>query len=189
MFLIIDFEATCWDKNTDEGRIKSNRNENEIIEIGNIIVDDNYKIISSPSGLYVRPKLNPVLSEFCTQLTGIKQSQVDNALDFVDAMKVLKHNVHLITDKDLRDMVFCSWGFYDQRQLTRDCERNDVEYPFNVHRSLKHEFAERHKIKPCGMVQALKMLNIELEGHHHSGCDDAYNIAKIFIREWSKVKE
>jgi inhibitor of KinA sporulation pathway (predicted exonuclease) len=182
MFLIVDFEATCWDKTTDEGRVKTNRNENEIIEIGYSIVTDDYQIIKS-QGLFVKPQLNPILSDFCKQLTGIEQFTIDNANDFKTVMDIWQHNVYLITDRNLSDFIFCSWGFYDHRQLAKDCKRNNIEVPFKISRSLKHEFAEKYKIKPVGMSKVLSMLNIPLEGHHHSGVDDAYNIAKIFIKE------
>jgi len=182
MYLIVDFEATCWDRNTDEGRVKSNRNENEIIEIGYSIVTDDYRIILS-QGLFVKPQLNPMLSDFCRRLTGIEQFTIDIAKDFRTVIDIWRENVYLITEKSLSNFIFCSWGFYDHRQLAKDCKRYDIEVPFKISRSLKHEFAERHKIKPIGMDKALTMLDIPLEGRHHRGVDDAYNIAKIFVKE------
>jgi len=72
MYLIIDLEATCWERN--EGHY----GENEIIEMGAIVVDDDYEIIGEIQR-FARPVRNPILSEFCKKLTSIKQSDVDSA--------------------------------------------------------------------------------------------------------------
>jgi inhibitor of KinA sporulation pathway (predicted exonuclease) len=54
-------------------------------------------------------------------------------------------------------------------------------YPFGPsHINVKTLFALKHKLgHELGMAGALKYLNIELEGTHHRGKDDARNIAKI----------
>ena len=39
MYLIVDLEATCW-KSREE-----HRSENEIIEIGSVVVSDNYEVL------------------------------------------------------------------------------------------------------------------------------------------------
>ena len=48
------------------------------------------------------------------------------------------------------------------------------------HISLKHQFAEIKNVKPCGMMKALNILKLSLDGIHHRGIDDAKNISKIF---------
>jgi inhibitor of KinA sporulation pathway (predicted exonuclease) len=61
--LIIDFEATCSNDNT----IK--REQMEIIEFAAILTDKiNLKIIKEFSE-FIRPEINPQLTDFCTELT------------------------------------------------------------------------------------------------------------------------
>lgn len=36
---------------------------------------------------YVRPGINPVLTDYCKDLTGIEQCQVDNGISLLDALK------------------------------------------------------------------------------------------------------
>ena len=87
------------------------------------------------------------------------------------------------TGYSAKNITFCSWGYYDKKQLIKDCERHKVKYPFLKHRSLKHEFARKRNIKPKGMRKALQICKLQLKGTHHRGIDDARNIAAIFIKE------
>jgi inhibitor of KinA sporulation pathway (predicted exonuclease) len=79
-------------------------------------------------------------------------------------------------------MVFASWGYYDQRQITRVCKRFGLLYPFAVdaHISLKHEHATFYELeRPMGMDGALRYHGLSLVGTHHRGLDDARNISQI----------
>ncbi len=176
MYLIIDLEATCWERN--EGHY----GENEIIEIGAIVVDDDYKIISEIQR-FARPVRNPILSEFCKKLTSIKQSDVDSAEAFPDVLQDFQAEAERLSGQRLRDLIFCSWGDYDRNQLMRDCQYHKLDYPFGKHRNVKKEFARNHRIKPVGIPRSLGLLGISFEGSPHRGIDDARNIARIFIHE------
>ncbi len=175
--LLIDLEATCWERGEERGR------QGEIIEIGAVLVDEEFE----PAGefqTFVKPKANPVLSGFCIKLTSITQAQVDTAPQLPEAMRAFVTDVERQAGRRIRELEFLSWGFYDRKQFERECAIRGIRYPFGLHRSVKHEFAERRKMRPCGMEQALKMLGIPLEGTHHRGIDDARNIARIFKAEW-----
>ena len=98
MKAVLDLECTC-----DEPQFP--RNEMEIIEIGAVIIDDNFNIIDK-FDVFVKPTIHTQLSEFCTHLTSITQDQVDNGLDFEEALTALqdffvKYNVE----------TWYSWGF------------------------------------------------------------------------------
>ena len=190
MYLIIDLEATCW--RHGEGRrgesisfdftsdLKSK--QNEVIEIGAIVLDDTREVLGEIQR-FVRPVRNPILSEFCKQLTSIRQSDVDKAQIFPDMLVDFQKQAEGISGQRLADLVFCSWGDYDRKQLMKDCQYHRVPYPFGVHRNVKTEFARKRRIKPVGIARALNILRMPLEGTHHRGIDDARNITKIFRHE------
>jgi 3'-5' exoribonuclease 1 len=178
MYLVIDLEATCW-----EDRFR--KDESEIIEIGAILLDGGYNILGEFQ-TFIRPMKNPVLSEFCKELTSIQQEDVDGAEMFPIAFKKFIKEIEEAAGCSIKDMVFCSWGYYDKKQLIKDCQLHNIKYPFPRHRSLKHEFAKRKGMKPKGLKKTLQFCGIKLDGTHHRGIDDARNIAKIFIKEWSK---
>jgi len=78
-----------------------------------------------------------------------------------------------------------SWGHYDKKQILaesalKNYSGNIFELLNKKHISLKHEFARARKERTCGMASALGKLDLQLEGTHHRGIDDAKNIAKIF---------
>ena len=176
MYLIIDVEATCWERN------QGHYGENEIIEIGAVVVNDSYEILGDIQR-FVRPVRNPVLSEFCTKLTSIVQSDVDSADIFPHVLQDFQNEVERISGQKMRNMTFCSWGDYDRNQFMRDCDYHGISYPFGKHRNVKKEFARRHRVRPTGITGALKILGTRFEGSHHRGIDDARNIARIFIHE------
>ena len=167
-YVIADLEATCWERGADPARM-------EIIEIGAVILASAAGEVTSEFGEFVRPILEPVLSEFCTRLTGIQQLDVESASTFVE---VFPRFVDWI---GFRPYVLCSWGAYDLRQFQIDCKRHDLSIPDELarHVNLKQLFAGQQGIRPCGMKDALRRLGIPLEGDHHRALDDARNIAKI----------
>lgn len=180
MFLIIDLEATCWE------RSEGHWGENEIIEIGAVIVDDDHEIMGEIQR-FVRPVRNPILSGFCMKLTSIKQSDVDVAQTFPDVLQDFQNQVEKASGRRLSDLVFYSWGDYDRKQLMKDCRYHRIPYPFGVHRNLKREFARKHRIRPVGIPGALRLLGIRFEGSHHRGIDDARNIARVFRHESTRT--
>ncbi|KAJ1357627.1 hypothetical protein KIN20_015807 [Parelaphostrongylus tenuis] len=69
--LILDFEATC----SDDGPILPYQ---EIIEFPVAKLDVKSWTITSTFHQYVKPTANPIITSFCTHLTGIIQEMVDN---------------------------------------------------------------------------------------------------------------
>lgn len=176
-YIIVDLEATCW--NDDQLREKY---QSEIIEIGAVKVNDKLEIVDTFQ-VFIKPKLNLVLSDFCKELTSITQEEVTNGMSFSEAI------IRFLSWIGDEPYCLCSWGFYDKKQFKLDCELHNLSTNWLKHHiSVKHQFCANRKIKRVGMPTALKMLEIPLEGTHHRGIDDAKNIAKIFIRVFSELK-
>jgi 3'-5' exoribonuclease 1 len=170
-YIILDLEATCWQD-------KNQQHTSEIIEIGAVCVNQNKEIISQFSE-FVKPILNPQLSNFCKDLTSIAQSQIDTAKTYDFVIQKFKEWININ-----EEYVLCSWGFYDKSQFKADCSLHklDIKWLTN-HISLKHQYAEIKNLnKPIGMGGALKLEKLSLDGTHHRGIDDAKNIAKIFLK-------
>ena len=176
-YIILDLEATCWkDRNVNK--------QNEIIEIGALKIDKNGNYINEFSE-FIKPKLNPELSDFCKELTTIKQAEIDSADTYEIVIKKFKEWIN-----ENESYVLCSWGFYDKNQFLKDCELHSINTNWlNNHISLKHQYAEIKNLKkPVGMGIALKKEGLVLEGVHHRGIDDARNISKIFKSNFGKWK-
>ncbi len=169
-FIIVDLEATC----CNGGSIP--RNEMEIIEIGAVALENRtYNIISEFDTL-VKPVRNPKLTQFCTKLTSISQTMVDNCETFSQALDKFKD---WLSNFDKPE--FCSWGNYDKNQLIRDCQYHKLDYPFNsYHINIKKRFAQKNGLaKPVSLGKAIRMVNLEFVGTPHRGIEDAKNMARL----------
>lgn len=80
--LVIDFEATCEAPNVMGSREPRPLLRPEIIEFPIVLVHLKTSRIVARSTHYVKPSENPVLSQFCIELTGITQAQIDSAQCF-----------------------------------------------------------------------------------------------------------
>ncbi|MGW2542113.1 exonuclease domain-containing protein [Kitasatospora sp. NPDC001574] len=167
---VVDVEATCWEGRPPPGAV------NEIIEIGLTVVDLGTGERVGRHRILVRPARSAV-SEFCTELTGLTQAEVDTGLDFAAACRLLA------ADHRAGALPWASWGDYDRNQFTRQCKATGIAYPFgHRHTNAKAVFTEAHGLrKRPGMAQALEIAGLPLEGRHHSGEDDAWNIAALVL--------
>ncbi|MEA5597299.1 3'-5' exonuclease [Rivularia sp. UHCC 0363] len=178
-FLILDLEATC----SNDGGIPSE--EMEMIEIGAVMLNRSTWEIDAEYQKFIKPVRHPKLTEFCTELTTITQQDVDTAPTFPEVIPYFKQWVDSYPNH-----IFCSWGNYDKKQFIQDCEFHHLDYPFGAeHRNIKKEFSLYigDNKKRFGMAEALQHLEIELQGTHHRGIDDARNIAAIY-KYMNKVK-
>lgn len=167
-YIILDLEATCWN---------DRKGTNEIIEIGAVKIIDG-KIVDEFQR-FVKPILDTTLSDFCKQLTSIKQEDIDSADIFPIVIKEFKDWIG-------KDYFLCSWGFYDRKQFTADCNLHKIPaYWLINHISIKHQYKDIKKFKEghqLGLGKALKIEGVKFDGIPHRGIDDAKNIAKIFIK-------
>lgn len=170
-YILVDLEATCWEKGTSPARM-------EIIEIGAIRLEAGSWRSLDEFERFVRPVEEPHLSDFCRELTGIRQGDVDAAAEFGP---VFDEFLHWIGEEPL---TLCSWGAYDLRQFELDCRRHERPLPAELrnHLNVKQAFADWRGARPCGMKKALRILDLEMVGRHHRGIDDVRNIARICRR-------
>lgn len=169
-YLVVDLEATC----SDDGSIA--KREMEIIEIGAVLVDGSSLQPVDEFQRFVRPVRRPVLTQFCIELTSIKQENVEAAAGFVEVVAQMKRWMY-----GGDPFLFCSWGDYDRKQLAQDSDLHGIAYPMpGGHVNLKRAFSDRQGIiKKFGMAGAVAHVGLELEGTHHRGIDDARNIARL----------
>jgi inhibitor of KinA sporulation pathway (predicted exonuclease) len=114
------------------------------------------------------------VSAFCTELTGLTQADVDGGVDFATACEMVRDELRG------RFRTWASWGEYDRRQFERQCV-GGVGYPFGSrHINVKERFATAFGLRRgIGMSRALAHAGLPLEGRHHRGDGDAWNIAAI----------
>lgn len=171
-FIIYDLEATCWLGRPPHG-------VNEVIEIGAIKMNPYGEEIGRFSK-FVKPKMNPVLSHFCKQLTSIQQEDIDRALGFPKVIEVFKNWIDIYEDQYL----LCSWGGFDEVLLKNDCNLHGLETDWlaqciNVKKQY-HNYKRSEKER--GLKTSIQAEGFDFGGNHHRAISDAENLAKIFSR-------
>lgn len=176
-YIIFDLEATCVEDKTIPF-------QNEIIEIGAVKLNSQLEKVGEFT-TFIKPIINPTLTDFCTRLTTITQSQVDEAGTFSEGLQAF---LEFIGDEEY---VLLSWGGYDKNQLTKDCELHSLQNGFlKQHYNLKklhHEKILLKKDRQMGMKAALRNAGLKIVGTHHRGLDDAINIARILQKHQEEL--
>jgi ERI1 exoribonuclease 2 len=95
--IVIDFESTCWENNRD-GK------QPEIIEFPAVLLNIRTGMIEEVFQQYVLPVENPILSDFCVKLTGIKQDDVENGMPLQTCLSLFCSWIKEISEK--RRLVF-----------------------------------------------------------------------------------
>lgn len=185
---VVDFEATCGDGVPAD--------EMEIIEFAVILARPDWTPV--PGGefcRFVRPRLHPVLSKFCLELTTIPQNEVDWSPGFPEVLADFgtwlgAHGV------DREEVTFCSWGEFDKRQLLRECARWEVPYPFTPSHANLRILAARQlglrRNQKQGLTAVAALLGMDFRGTHHRGIDDCRNtlaIMRTLLEQTEALKE
>ena len=175
-FLILDFEAN---QNTRYPDVK------EIIEFPVLKLNVKTLEIESTFHTYVQPTVEPSITAFITDLTGITQDMVKGKPIL---SMVLDQLHHWMMSEGLLDgkvnFIFVTCGDWDLKTaLSNNCAFLKLEYHDYLKRwiNIKAYFQLVTGKKGSGMDSMLTDLGLTLDGRHHSGIDDSRNIAKILV--------
>ncbi|KAJ1097161.1 hypothetical protein NDU88_002287, partial [Pleurodeles waltl] len=190
--IIIDFESTCWKDTKHFGQ--------EIIEFPAVLLNTSNGEVESEFHTYVQPQEHPILSEFCTELTGIKQDQVEEGIPlkiclsqfccWIQKIQTEKKIVFLSatsnhpTQED-KLCAFVTWSDWDLEVcLLYECRRKQIRKPdiLNSWIDLRATYKQYYNRKPKGLNGALQDLGITFSGREHSGLDDSRNTARLAWR-------
>lgn len=174
---VIDFEATC------EENCQSYRHE--IIEFPIVLIDVEKMEIVDSFQEYVRPLVNPKLTKFCTQLTGITQEVVDKA----DIFPVVLNRVEEWLDSRMNSGEFSfavltdgPWDMF--RFMFYQCKESKIDMPSWSKQwvNIRKAYCNFYQCSRGGIETMLTSLGMTFEGSPHSGIDDAQNIARIAMK-------
>lgn len=167
--VVIDLEAQCWKGNPPKGY------EKDIIEIGVATVCLYSLKAEYGEGILVKPDKCQI-SPFCTKLTSITQEMIEE-----DGVPLGRACRRIMEKYSGRKRVWGSWGNYDKSALGSECHRRGVKYPMSkTHWNIKSIVVPfLGWDREIGLDGAIKEMELEFEGVHHRGVDDAYNTARI----------
>jgi len=185
---VLDFECTC-DEDDKNAEVR-NKWVHEIIEFPVVFLNTATLEVDFIFHTFVRPIEIPILTEFCINLTGIKQENVDPAPILPDVIiefqKFLDdHFLSPVWEPENGKATFAlatdgRWDF--ESFLLPECLRKSIPYPeFSLmYVNVRWWYANTlGKGKQANIKKMLKACGLEFEGRAHSGLDDAKNIARI----------
>ena len=175
-FLVLDFEATC----AEDRQIVS-----EIIEFPVILVDGQSLQEITRFHRFVKPRITPNLTDFCTQLTGIPQETVDAAAPFPVVWAGFRRwmqEQELVDEetgeKTVRNLAFATIGNWDLAvALPDELTRYGLRQPEFMLEwiNVKQSFKSVTRQWPKGLSHMLAAMNVRSVGRAHSGIDDCRN--------------
>ncbi|KAJ8001401.1 hypothetical protein DPEC_G00169130 [Dallia pectoralis] len=191
--IVIDFESTCWRERNSYGQ--------EIIEFPAVLLNTYTGEVESEFHTYVQPQEHPLLSEFCTELTGITQIQVEAGvplhiclsrfnrwlqnLELQRGVVFPRGPTSLAAATKQHPCTFVTWSDWDLGVcLLYECKRKQLHKPdvLNSWIDLRATYRLFYNRKPKGLNGALQDLGIKFSGREHSGLDDARNTAHLASR-------
>ena len=176
-YVVVDLEMCQVPKFTwDQGKPL----RNETIQIGAVLVDENYEIVST-FNTYVKPELG-YLDYFISKLTGITKDDLKDAPIFEDA---IDYFMKWVPENDVKCV---SWSMSDMHQLKNEMAKKNIkndklsglleswiDYQIPVDAKLGKE-------RNVSLEEALIATDIIQNGKAHDGLDDAYNTALLFVK-------
>ncbi|XP_027951048.1 ERI1 exoribonuclease 2 isoform X2 [Eumetopias jubatus] len=183
--------------NGNLGRSKS-------IEFPAVLLNTSTGEIESEFHAYVQPQEHPILSEFCMELTGIKQAQVDEGVplriclsQFCKWIQKIQQQKKIIFAAGISDLpnsevklcAFVTWSDWDLGVcLEYECKRKQLLKPafLNFWIDLRVTYKIFYRRKPKGLSGALQEVGIEFLGREHSGLDDSRNTALL---AWKMIRD
>lgn len=175
--LVLDFECTC-----DNPKPLGFRHE--IIEFPIVLLNTRTLKIEAEFHSYCRPIVNPILTRFCLDFTGITQVTVNSAPTFAELLPLVNKWVfENVVEKKL-SFAFATDGPWDfAKFLYPQCAFSHLSYPgyakawVNVRKHFSNYYGLRG-----GITFMLECLGKKFVGEPHSGIDDAKNLSCIVVQ-------
>ena len=153
----------------------------EIIQIGAVILDDDYHEIGNFMTL-VKPEYNNKIERNIEKLTAITSDMIQSAPVFKDAIKMFFDWCNSIPDK----ICFYQWSSSDRCQVTKELQLKNLRLSDNDQKILdswedfQYEFGSELGLdQSISLKNALMYAGLDFEGRQHDALYDARNTAEL----------
>jgi inhibitor of KinA sporulation pathway (predicted exonuclease) len=169
-FIIYDTEYTSWEGCHENGWDPAKNQYKEIIQIGAIKVDFETLEVVDAFDRFAKPKLNPELSDYIKNLTGINQEEVTDAAATEEVLKEFF---------DWTEGCVCYSYGHDYDVIEENLVINNMSLPFHSRRMLDiRAFFSLHGV-PTWEYNSGKLhqyLDIDMENYEHNSFFDVKSV-------------
>ena len=169
-YLITDSEYTTWKGALESGWAEPWQHR-EIFQMAALLTDADFNELDSIV-VFVKPKVNPILSDFAQQLTNVSQMQIEqHGVSFPEALKQLQVLASRATATICMNL--------DSGVFRENCEIHKIPFPFAHDFHRLRPFLEQQKIdlSQCSSGELHKLTPTPLEGHTHDALHDCRSMA------------
>lgn len=170
--LVADFEFTVHDAGPGRPRAFFP----EVIEAGAVSLEPPDFLEVQVIQTFVKPQYFPKIKQECTNITMIKQEDVNGGIDFESLLSRLSEVY--APGKTW----FACWGDSDQKVLDEACRRYKITCPFSWDDYIDLALAYKTfygRDRSIGLQQAIEETGVERYGMSHLAMDDAINAARV----------
>ncbi len=130
---------------------------------------------------YIQPTKQVSLSRFCTELTGIKDTDLVGASNFKNVFEDF-----LIWIGGIKKSRFFSWSTSDLSRLKIDAEKHEISLATikkieQRYVDFQAIFTKRVSKNNVSVENGLALYNLQFEGKKHNPMYDAYNTLRIYL--------
>ncbi len=139
-FVMFDLECTTWDGAAARGWSGPGEHR-EVIQVGATLTDERFTEQFALKVL-VKPQINPILSDYCKNLTGITQEDIDQkGIDFPTFLQMFfrwcfEFELYCFDSRVDGSRLF------DRDVLVENCNLLKIWHPFQMHRERFHNINE-----------------------------------------------
>ena len=175
IYIFVDFEMNKID---DSHKEELEICKNEIIEIGAVKLDDDYKETDAFK-TYVKPQISSIDAKI-TKLTGITDDMVKDAPTFAPAITAFMDWC------DGADVIY-AWSENDLRQMNKEIKLKGYTYEktevvAGKWKDFQKEFGRKLGIRRrIALSDAVFYLGEDFQGNEHDALWDARNTAEVFV--------
>ena len=173
--ILIDLEFTCWEDSLRTQWADPARPA-EVIEIGLAAWDVRTGAAGASFSALGRPRVNPVLSEYCLDLLHIPQVEIDAAKDLP---VVLDDVTAWLRAKSANGLPTCGWGTMDRVRLAENTKTVGAADPLATrpHIDLRAVMtALHHHPKPIERDELRTLARLPANPRRHRALDDALDL-------------
>jgi len=180
-YIVLDLEFNqAFDFGNGRSKPSDGRCPFEIIQIGAVRLDDNFKYEDSLS-IFVEPSIYKRLHPYVARITGLKETNLLGKQHFPGALTELQKFACT------KNIVYCVWGANDIKEL-----RKNMDYYKLSNEATFINYIDVQKIASkhlnhlegmgIGLKNAIAALGIEMDKPFHDALNDAEYTAKILQR-------
>lgn len=184
--IVVDLEMNAISKEYD---VKGSTHK-EIIEIGAVMLDEEYKEIDS-FVTYVKPELNDEIEKRYESLTGISTSMVMDAPLFDEAIAMFADWCYKYDD----EFMLYQWSECDKAQIAGEIKLKNHAVTKKEERLLGEwvDFQKEYSnllglSRPISLDKAIDFAGADFKGRQHDALSDARNTAYLFALSKDKAR-